>query len=373
MAAKYESLEGSLQKDIESHISKRSKLQNENDLLRRKNQVSENDIKQLQKLNQEVCHKLNDEVNSLKVSLTHTNGENLRLKEQTLVFATTDRSERFLKELKNLRQTCQKDRKTFDEQLEELRRSLEDKELSLIQWKEQLRHKEETLEKLTTQNETLDKRLRELEIQTKQQLCDQKQRFQSEIEHYKTQLNELQTLHEQSEVKASDLLKAQNAMSQRWRNENRSTILQFQKSLQELKQENVSLHNQNLKLTQQVSQMLQEKNQALSENKMCKQVRLQVVYQKYRSGSVAGKAEEQKKEVEKAHQEMEIIKKSEGMLVEQNKKLRRDLDKIETDAKRWQRQATFATKKAEVAMFQQLTQTNGTNGFAIDKGLLQVS
>ena len=68
-------------------------------------------------------------------------------------------------------------------------------------------------------------------------------------------------MHDDSEQRAAQLLEAHNKMSERWRDENRSTVSQFQKSLQELKEENTQLVALNTEFESKISQLITERDE----------------------------------------------------------------------------------------------------------------
>merc|ERR1712129_574142 len=235
-------------------------------------------------------------------------------------------------DLTNHEKLWQKERSIFNQTIAELNKNDDKKNLVLIQ----------NEEKILTQNEKLNESLKmEKTMSAKQihELDDKLNKNESSytltIGNYKKELTNLETLYSESQVQTKDIVNRHEALSRKWKEENRKTFDNFTQIVNELKSENKTVIHSNIKLSSELDDVINnELKQTLSSNQEIK--RKLANYQKSMH-SLDESANSLKKMNEK-------YQKKESLLLNENKTLREQLNQATISMQRMQRKQHFNQK-----------------------------
>ena len=155
------------------------------------------------------------------------------------------------------------------------------------------------------------------------------------IENYKKELMHLETLYNESQVQTKDIVNRHEALSRKWKEENRKTFDNFTSIVNELKAENKAIIQSNIKLKTEMDDVINnELKDTLSSNH---EIKKKLVSYERSLHSVNESASSLKKMNEK-------YQKKEKLLLNENKSLRDELNKITISMQRLQRRQHFNQK-----------------------------
>merc|ERR1712129_238973 len=326
MNATYNEKERSLNESINDLLAKNAKLSEERTQIETKYRVIKEDVDALKKMY----------ANKFEHTMQTANDLNVKIKELDLESTRcSDLAKRKESDLTNHEKLWQKERSIFNQTIAELNKNDDKKNLILIQNEEKILTQNEKLEKL---NESL-KMEKTMSAKQIHELDDTLNKNESSytltIGNYKKELTNLETLYSESQVQTKDIVNRHEALSRKWKEENRKTFDNFTQIVNELKSENKTVIHSNIKLSSELDDVINnELKQTLSSNQEIK--RKLANYQKSMH-SLDESANSLKKMNEK-------YQKKESLLLNENKSLREQLNQATISMQRMQRKQHFNQK-----------------------------
>ena len=159
--------------------------------------------------------------------------------------------------------------------------------------------------------------------------------YKKDIASYKKKLSALQQLNVEAESQAKRLVKQQNELTIRWRNENRATIAQFEKTINSLKTDNQNINKKNLELQSRVSGLIHERNEAMTFQDL----------QMKKDDDYENKLTLKDEQIRSLKEDLSAARESETVIMHETKQLRKDLDKSEMEIRRLERLSKYHERK----------------------------
>merc|ERR1719350_1537821 len=264
------------------------------------------------------------------------NDLNVKIKELDLESTCcSELAKRKESDLINHEKLWQKERSIFNQTIAELNKNDDKKNLILIQNEEKISTQNEKLEKL---NESL-KMEKTMSAKQIHELDDKLNKNESSytltIGNYKKELTNLETLYSESQVQTKDIVNRHEALSRKWKEENRKTFDNFTQIVNELKSENKTVIQSNIKLSSELDDVINnELKQTLSSNQ---EIKMKLANYQKSMHSLDESANSLKKMNEK-------YQKKESLLLNENKSLREQLNQATISIQRMQRKQHFNQK-----------------------------
>eukprot|EP01083_Nonionella_stella_P276992 941652_1 len=198
--------------------------------------------------------RLNDELNIFRVAVKEAESQR---------DLADERSDRMRTELSKHRDEWQRERKVCELQVIELQKLQDAKDLQVAETQDQMHSMEQKIQKVSGKLEASRASYDKLKSKARAELDRWKSEKAREVRALESRVQEAYTMHEEAEARANELIQSQSAMSTKWNEESRSSLLHFQRVIRDLKEEIARVSARNVTVEERIGTLIRERDEAM--------------------------------------------------------------------------------------------------------------